>query len=600
MFVTESAFYALLVTAILAGLNLVRTRHQRADFIGLAAAAVCTFLLTWGLNWLILYFARPAMVGPLRGYIWLSFPFLVGWVIFLINDLILSADSFDEYHRREDASSFGTGTILIPILLAAFAVFWLKVTVFVPFGGGEAKYLANLVQVEEMTAEEYPDTDANHIVVVPEETARFRCGQKIAGGQDEAGRNLGSVYKPGRPILQSINQHLYWICDLEFAGWRVWMQVKQLSPGFIAVDAEDPDAQSDLHLGFKMKYVPSAYFANDLPRHLYNNGYNHFNVEDITLEVDDDWRPWYTASLNKPELHTSGNVPVSVIVVNPETGEVSKYPLDQSPGWIDRVYSKGTVKKMVNWWGMWAQAPWKLAFQTKANRFKVAGEPVLVYTKERHPAWQILITSLNKDTSATGVILFDGRSNHARFYPILAGTPIEEDVLRTFQETAKNIKSLPPKHLSMHKIFGVLTWVVSYISKEEGGHSGPFQGVGLLSATEVTGANVVFAPSKEAALSQYKQFLAGQSNTAAPAESGLRKDIKGTIKEIAVQIEDGDTVYLIRIVEDPDHVFRAGRTISVEIPFAQPGDKVTMQYFDSNEVQVDVGLFNDLAIPLIQ
>ena len=92
MFITESIVYALIVAVVLAVVNLVRTRHQKADFVGIAVAAVITFLFTWGLNWLILYFARPALVGPLRGYIWLAFPFLIGWVVFLVTDLILSAE----------------------------------------------------------------------------------------------------------------------------------------------------------------------------------------------------------------------------------------------------------------------------------------------------------------------------------------------------------------------------------------------------------------------------------------------------------------------------------------------------------------------------
>jgi len=592
-FASQAFVTALLVTLLVAGVNLLRTRFHKVDATALAICVVISTLINWLLVWAVLYGARPILVGPLGGYIWILLPLFAAWAVFALGDLILS-------NVGDRRLSLGTGLVLVPLVMLSMAIFWGCKTHVV--NQGAATHLASLLVVEEQPADAYPDTDTNHMVLVPEDTAIFKASQVIASGSDESGRNLGSVYEVGEPVLQSVRDHLYWIADLEFAGWRVWMQTGQVVPGYIAVDAEDPDAQAQLHLGFAMKYVPSAYHGNKLERHLYTSGFQRVNVDDITIEIDDEWRPWYTASLNKPQVGTQGNVPFAMIVVDPATGEAVRYGLDETPAWIDRVYSAHTVRDMVNWWGNYADSNWKLIGRTKANRFQVVGDPVLVYTKGGHPDWQVVISSLNDDNSITGVMLVNGRTGKARLFPSLAGTPIPEDVLHTFQNARDTIKNFRPRHLSMHLIFGEPTWVVSYITPAHDGDDTPgepFQGIGLLPARDVNGSNVVFAKTKEAAFAQYLTVLAHQSSTDAPSEKRAVEETSGTVREVVQQIEEGNTFYLIWLNEDAAHVFRAARNVSVELPFVKPGDTVTVQYIDVGEVVVNVARFNDLAVPFV-
>jgi len=312
--------------------------------------------------------------------------------------------------------------------------------------------------------------------------------------------------------------------------------------------------------------------------------------------------------LNMVELALGDNrkqylfFPGDINYVDPATGEAVRYGLDETPAWIDRVYSAHTVRDMVNWWGNYADSNWKLIGRTKANRFQVVGDPVLVYTKGGHPDWQVVISSLNDDNSITGVMLVNGRTGKARLFPSLAGTPIPEDVLHTFQNARDTIKNFRPRHLSMHLIFGEPTWVVSYITPAHDGDDTPgepFQGIGLLPARDVNGSNVVFAKTKEAAFAQYLTVLAHQSSTDAPSEKRAVEETSGTVREVVQQIEEGNTFYLIWLNEDAAHVFRAARNVSVELPFVKPGDTVTVQYIDVGEVVVNVARFNDLAVPFV-
>ncbi|OHA49033.1 MAG: hypothetical protein A2806_01675 [Candidatus Terrybacteria bacterium RIFCSPHIGHO2_01_FULL_48_17] len=593
----SGAFMALVITAIFGlGDVLLRFRYTTTGFVVTFITSVITFFTLVLVNYLILYFVRPPITGPMHGYIWTAFPMLVALIIFVVSNSLLAGS-------EGGMGNFSLFPIVVTLGLISLGCFWWRETLFVPFGGGEAKQLAGLVKVIEMGPEDYPDTDPNHIVTVSEENATFKANQVIAKETDAKGRNLGSIYNVGKPEIQSINGHLYWVSDLEFGGWRLWMQVDQVAPGYILVDAEDPTVDPQLRLGFKMKCTPSAFLGSKLQRFLYSHGYSSYNVDGITIEIDDEFKPWYTASLNRPLVHTSGNVPVAMIVADPETCEVTRYPLNQIPEWVDRVYSQATVTKIMNWWGEWNSAPWKILWgHTPAGRTKVAIDPIPVYTRSGHPHWQVIMTSQQDDSSIVSIVLFDGRSNIARLYPVLSGTPVEEAVLKAFRSTKETVKHFEPKHLSMHKIYGEPTWVVSYVppvDAQDGVPGEPFQGIGLLNAKDVDGANVIFAPTLRRALDLYRQFLARGSFKDEAEENRTTQSIEGTIAAITQQTIDGNTDYLILLKGDSERVYKALAEKSVELAFAKAGDRVVIQFFDVGLNPVDIVGFNDLDLPIV-
>lgn len=625
LFLEQSAILALVVTAILAGVNLVRFplnyHSYRSGLVGgLVVFTILIFFANWTFVWMVLYWGRPALNGPLHGYIFMLLPAFVGWAGFLVFDIFVGGSisldrdsSYNSWNRENqnvtvNSSSFGVGLFLVPIAMLVVTFIFVSGTKWAPFGDTEAKALAHLVTVTKEDENSYPDADVNHIVLVPEDTAVFKSNNVIASEKDDQGRNLGSLYQVGAQQLQSVNNHLYWISALDFNGWRTWKQTavgdqKQVSPGYIVVDAEDPNAEPTIRTSFKMKCTPSAYFGSDLQRRIYDGGYQNYKIDDLTIEVDDNWKPWYTAAIDKPVIHGVGSVPVGMIMIDPETCEITRYDLDEIPDWVDRVYSASTAKAMMGWWGNWNDAPWKWCCYSNGGRSKVSGEPVLVYTAgSQHPQWQMTMTSKSKDTSIIAVVLFDARSANARYFEALSGSPIESAVLKTFTSTNKNLKNFEPKHISLHKIYGEETWVVSYVAQQSDSNvpGEPFQAVGLLQVRDVEGANVVFSTTKEDALSQYKQVLSRPSSNAAPTEEKRNSEITGTIKEIASQIENGKTVYLILLNEDHNHVYKAGADVSVELAFAKSGDRVTLSYFETQGPVRDTGQFNDLALPFIQ
>ena len=624
MFLSETFWYTVLIVGAIALLGLLRKSYSRETLKGLAVETVIAFPLVFVTNWLILYYARPPMTGPLGGYIWLIWPTIVAVLVFGIGDVLahydldLDHNSSKLFIQKRHRPSFGSGWVIGAIAVVVMIVAFTGSCMVVPFKNGESGEMARMLTVQEQGQAVYPPTDPNHMVLVPIETAIKKANQAIAvkqsgsqdnqNDQDNQGSNLGTLFDPGEPELMSVNDHLYWISELKFSGWRIWKQVNQVSPGYIVIDAEDPNAKPVLKDQFAMRYTTSAYFANKLERQLYDRGYSHFNFDGITLEVTDDWQPMYTVALDQPHVRISGNVPVSMLVVNPQTGEINEYGLDKIPDWVDRVYSAETIKKMVGWWGKWNQVDWQICCYSGANQFEPSGDPVLVYTKGDggHPKWQISITSKRADLSIAGLMLVDARSSKAELYNSLDGTAIERDVLNMFLSTPKNIKKLRPSHLSMHVIYGEPTWVVSYITSEEQATldpGEPFQGVGFLPASKglANPSNVVLGETKEEATAKYLQLLAKLRSGAGSdiSESRQMKTIEGTVAKIVSQTEDGNTVYVLQLTEDPTHLYRVSYDISIELPLVGVGDKVSVEYLDVGQTTVTIGKINDLNVSLV-
>lgn len=555
-------------------------------------AAFITGCALWLMNWLVFYFNRPALTGVWGGWLWLTGDVALALVIFGIISI-----------SREHMSA------TIPVFSGILA-FWLIVTAFLagltPFSVKGAQDMASIANIKEMPIGLYPDTDADHILLVPQEVAFYKAKQFVGTAIDpQTGRNLSTVYTPDGGTLQSVNNHLYWIHQLTFVGWRASNSANGIVPGYIAVDGEDPEAEPQVKLGYRLQYSRGAPFSHRLERYIYQqNDYNHYIIDELCFEVNDDWQPFFTAALCEPAKRFTGSIPKKMIIADPQSGAIDEYPLDKIPEWVDRVYSADVVNNMLTWWGRWSNANWQWIGESQTDRLAPAGKPHLVYTKGGHPSWQVLMSSYNNDSSAVAIALFKGRENLVELFKV-PGVTIEDNVLNAFKNTQKNIMKFEPVHPAIHKIYGQLTWVASYITylTEESKpnpnqtKSESFQNLGLISAFSVQGADVIMEQQKAIAFMNYRQWLAKSRSNAAPEENSLTRSIEGTVKSVATAVIGGNTNYFLTL-ENDNHVFQGVVGENLELPFVQPGAKVVITYLDVGKSKVDISSYDDLGLNL--
>ena len=571
------------------------------------------FVFNFILCLVIIYLSEPALTGPFGGWQWILWPLAISSIANLFSfarpmlGTLEDISAASQGRRSTQGSSISLpanasrGAIAAGIFGLIFAaaigiVVAGLIVIFTTWFDSNAKVLAAIpkITVERPTTPLIP-TDPNHIVLVSQSVAAFK-GQQILGSN---GQNLGSSYNldPNSYTLQSINHHLYYVVPLSYNN--IFINLSNSStPGFVIVDAENPQAIPTLRTGpgDSIAYLPGAILNQDLIRHVYLSGYTYGRLVDPTLELDDSFHPYWTISLMQPTRGYTGDVLSEVLIVDAHTGDIKDYKPQNVPYWVDRVIPSDTVTQYLTWWGLYHAAPW--FNPSGAGQQSPASDPQLLYNNADQPVWLVPMTSSSSnDNSSTGVFLFDTHKNEAHFYPLAAGLGIGSNVQNTFQSTRANILRYNVDSFQLYQICGQPTWVAIYSS------GGIFQDVGVLAARNLNGGNVQFEPSLSRALDDYKLWLAQNNipnDCGATPTGGTQQAVTGKVLRISSVQLNGNTIYYIQI-SGQNVIFTANLNLSPKLPLVQPGDTVTITYFNAS-VQagqpVDLKTFDDLSIKL--
>jgi hypothetical protein len=604
-----------IVMAILTIGRLAFGRREKFDRRKFVSWFIRYAIFNYIFSFLILYFGEPAFTGPFGGWQWVLWPLFLSSLGNLfaffrpaMSVLEEAAGASQRGYLRSTSSpasggksvSYSRGTVAAGIfglvivgvlgILAAILI-----TIFTTWFDVNAKALAAIPNVKIESSPTLPPTDPNHIVLVSQSVAAYK-GQQVLGSN---GQNLGSAYSldPDSYTLQSINHHLYYVAPLSYNNIFVNLSNPH-TPGFVVVDAENPQAIPQLYTdqtqpGSSLAYLPGALLNQDLLRHVYLSGYTYGRLLDPTLELDDHFHPYWTISLMQPIRGYVGNTLRQVLIVDAHTGAITVYQPQNTPAWVDRVMPADTVSQYLQWWGLYHSAPWfnpsGIGQQTPASA------PELLYNNVDQPVWLIPMTSASSnDNSSTGVFLFDTHKNFADFYP-LAGLGIGDNVTKTFQSTRANIRGYNVASVQLYQIYNTPTWVAIYVQNTNSGDI--FQDVGIVDARNLNGGNVQFEPSLAQALQDYQQWLTQLGNGASAPSTGTTQTVTGKVLRISAVQQGTNTVYYLQ-VQGQRVIFTANLSLSPKLPLVQPGDIIKGNYLNTGGTVVNFTTFDDLSIDL--
>ncbi len=615
---------AVLVVAIMFAGRFILGRKIPYTWPRLARWATFLLVFNFLIGLAILYFAQPALTGPYGGWQWALWPLTFTSILSLFSALRVAASQInagtplsamarrrttgngnriidahpsaanertDHNRGKVRAGVVGVGVVIF-MLLIVNPIWAISTTWF----DGNAKALAHIPNVIMKPADAHlPPTDTNHIVLVSQDVAAYK-GQQVLG---QNGKNLGSTFhvEEDQYALQSVNHHLYWVAPLLYNNLFTNLANND-TPGFVAIDAENPDAAPQLHVdpGDKLHYVPGALLNQDLLRHVYLSGYTNGNLLDPTLEVNDSWKAYFTISLMQPSRGFTGDVLAKVLLVDPQSGNITSYDPQDVPSWVDRVVPAATVSQYLSWWGQYANAPW--FNPSGSGQQSPSGDPELVYNSVDDPVWLVPMTSsASSDTSSTGVFLFSTHKNEADFYP-LSGLGVGDSVTNAFKSNPHNIRGYTVSSVQLYQIFGEPTWVAIFVQSANIGAT--FQAIGLVDARDLNGANVQMESSRDAVLADYQQWLENHNVANGGSSQTKTISITGTVKRIAPVTEGTNTVYYIWL-EGQSAIFTANLSLSAKLPLVQPGDTITGTYLDTgnpNQTLIPLLTFDDTTIQL--
>jgi len=287
--------------------------------------------------------------------------------------------------------------------------------------------------------------DVQHIRQVPIEFAQWKA-DKVLG-------DLGTRVRVGDLAIQIIDDHLYWIAPLEFRSFWKWFKF-QNTPGYVIVDAEQPEIEPQLIADHKFQFLQSAFFQTYLHRHIYQQ-YPHYRLKEFTLEIRDDGKPFWVVSALVPTILFHG-----------ETGETSFY--DQPPLWVDRVYPEYLAEQYNYWYGAYVHGFLNTLFSQRdmhvptslngiIDVFAVQADDELVwFTGHTSPSLS--------DQSLTGYSTLSTRTGAFIYYHNISGYYNEEAAVSNANSEVANFAGYHGTQPLFYMIFDEPTWFVPIVS----------------------------------------------------------------------------------------------------------------------------------------
>ena len=438
--------------------------------------------------------------------------------------------------------------------------------------------------------------DPAHICLVSESMAKVKAQNALSKFKVAGGVVPGSRYEIGHPTKQFVDGQLWWVFPLEFQGWLKWRQNKEV-PGYLRVSAENPfdegqAVQSDKQGNeIHIQYLNSACFAMNAERHLRYNGYMGKILTDWTFEVDDNWRPYYTASIVERNFGFSGYRVVGIAILDIQTGKVEESSIDKLPKWIDRAIPLDVIDYNITKWGLYSiEGWWYTLWHDDKSQAPTPGW-FLTYDTKGACQWFSGFTSTNqKDSALTGFVTIDSRVGVVRFNK---ATGVTENVaFQTARSLWSNFRDYEPTELTPYNVYGILTYVIPMEYK------GQFKGVSLVSLNNF---NIkARGDTFEEAASNYRVSISQSGSDRLTPSGGEQKIVKltGAISLVGMPLMQGKDQVFVFTLNDVKKIFQAVYTYSSpKVPLMKVGHMVVITYRETLEPVVTCLTFD---IPAIQ
>lgn len=359
------------------------------------------------------------------------------------------------------------------------------------------------------------------------------------------------------------------VAPLEYAGLIKYFNNRRDGiPGYVIVDPVSNEANY-VELDKPMKYTPSAYFNENLERHL-RFQYPTYLFNSYSFELDPEGNPYYVCAVLKANAGIFGAKDVKgVVICDPCTGESKYYEVADVPNWVDRVYDGDLLTRKYDWYGRLSGGYWNSVFGNKGCKmttddygYKVIDGDVWVYTG---------VTSVNADESNIGFVLMNERTAEARYYKISGAE--EYSAMSSAQGEVQHlgyIASFP----SLINIGGEPTYIMAM--KDEAGL------VKMYALVNVEKYNIVATgASQHEALAAYKKLM---------KENGISQDSDSEAGELSKQINietiryvdvSGETI--VYIIDKQGNVYKQAFVENEALIFLKEGDRITVHYEESED-----------------
>lgn len=394
--------------------------------------------------------------------------------------------------------------------------------------------------------------------------------------------SLGSQYHVSEQYTMiSMKDKIYRVSPLEYRDFFKWFQNRDKGiPGYIKVNVNDPNDVELVELEEGMKYAPSAYFQQNLQRHV-RFAFPFELTTDFSFELDDDGNPYWVVSTYLPKVGMyGGNDATGVITVDPISGDMQKYGLDDVPEWVDRVQPSEFAIKQLDNWGLYVNGFFNTLFGQKDMLVNTEGYNYITIDGQTNVFTGI--TSVGGDRSIVGFALINLKTKDAKFFKVNGAD----------EASAMSSAEGEVQHLGYKATFPIIlnvadqpTYFVSL--KDQASLVKQYAFVSLENYSIVgVGETVALAQTN------YLQKLKQAGTNVSGGEGGVQ-ELSGVITSISSAIVDGNSNYYFTI-EGSDKLFISPVSQSSELVMTKIGQNIKVTYLDSGTNTVITDSFDNL------
>lgn len=444
----------------------------------------------------------------------------------------------------------------------------------------EKRYLIGDIKEKEFNLEISP-VDLSKL---PEVTPRMalNLGDKRLG-EDLA---LGSQVTLKEFWANHVDGELYYVAPLAHSGFFRWRDNKEGTPGYVIINAAN---QREVRLvkevngePIRIKYQPSAYFSDDLYRKIYRSGYRNVGLTDFSFELDDNFNPYWVVTLYKNKVGTSGADPIGVLIIDPQTGDIEEYSLENMPAWVDRAIPQYIAIDQINYWGRLVNGWWN---PSKRGMLQTTEGTNTVYNEGRS-YFYTGVTSAGADESTIGFMLVDTRSKETVLYKISGAT--ETSAMRSAEGAVQQFEYDATFPILIN-LEGEPTYYMTLLDRQ-----GLIKQYAFVNVRDYSIVGI--GETKNQASSNYVSRLRDRGQWT-PIENVYDEvNLEGRVVRVGSSIIDGSTYYYILLDTMREKIFIAPLTMSNQLPLTKEGDRVNISYYDSPSGNINLSRFNNLEI----
>ena len=460
----------------------------------------------------------------------------------------------------------------IPIAIVAIPLAVLMVGSIFSSQVFNAKKYADVVNIREAVFEEdMQEADEITNIALMDSASAELIGKNTLG---KLADNI-SQYEIGATYTQiNFKNNPKKVNNLEYADFFRWLNNKENGiPGYVMVDPVDSKANSAEYIEFEkpLKYVDSAYFGEDLMRKL-RFDYPTKIFDFVTFEIDDEGKPYYIVSCLKARIGLFGAMDVNeVIIFDPATGDSQIYAVENTPSWVDTVYSGDLAVQKYNWHGMLEGGFLNSIFAkvgckqtTDDYGYITIGDDVWYFTG---------VTSVTADESNIGFILTNARTGEYIYYPV-AGAE-EYSAMNAAQGQVQHMgyrASFP----SLVNISGEATYIM--VLKDNNGYVKQF------ALVNVENVNIVaIGDSQQEAIKNYRELLSKNGvidPDGKPDPEGETKTVTVTVTGIRDVVVGGETY--VYITANDGGVYKCAVSVNEAIILVTEGTYLKIDYLETD------------------